>query len=285
MTLLNRLFWSSRPISWVNTAFPFAAAYYFPRDQIDWLLVVGSIFFLIPYNLLMYGVNDVFDYESDLRNPRKGGLEGALLDPKFHKPVLLVSFGLAIPFVLILSFVNPISTIWLWLSVFMVIAYSLKGLRFKEIPFLDSVTSAAHFVTPAIVGLAMAEADLLEQHLVIALIAFMLWGMASHAFGAVQDVKADREAGISSIATKIGARATVRFSVALYFVAGLLTLMLPDRFVWSFLAALPYVFVVGRHWSITDETCESANVGWRRFIWLNFFAGAIVCSLLVGANQ
>lgn len=285
MTLLNRLFWSSRPISWVNTAFPFAAAYYFSRDQIDWLLVVGSIFFLIPYNLLMYGVNDVFDYESDLRNPRKGGLEGALLDPRFHKPVLLVSFGLAIPFVLILSFVNPISTIWLWLSIFMVIAYSLKGLRFKEIPFLDSVTSAAHFVTPAIVGLAMAKADLLQQHLVIALIAFMLWGMASHAFGAVQDVRADREAGIASIATKIGARVTVRFSVALYFVAGLLTLMLPDRFVWSALAALPYVFVVGRHWSITDETCESANVGWRRFIWLNFFAGAIICSLLVGANQ
>ncbi|MDF2575513.1 MAG: prenyltransferase, partial [Agromyces sp.] len=58
---------SSRPISWINTAFPFAAAYVLTTGAVDALLVVGTIFFLIPYNLLMYGVNDVFDYESDLR--------------------------------------------------------------------------------------------------------------------------------------------------------------------------------------------------------------------------
>ena len=41
--------------------------------------VVGTLFFLVPYNLLMYGINDVFDYASDLRNPRKGGIEGGLV--------------------------------------------------------------------------------------------------------------------------------------------------------------------------------------------------------------
>lgn len=284
MSLLNRLFWSSRPISWINTAFPFAAAYYFTTKEIDWVLLVGALFFLIPYNLLMYGVNDVFDYESDLRNPRKGGIEGALLDPKFHKPVLLISFGLALPFVVMLSFVNLESTFWLWFTVFMVIAYSFKNLRFKEIPVLDSVTSSIHFVGPMLVGLSMANSSL-NGHLLLATIAFLLWGMASHAFGAVQDVRADREAGIGSIATKLGARTTVRFSLALYLLAGLITLVLPDRFVWSWIAAPPYLFVVGRHWSITDENCEEANQGWRRFIWLNFFAGAVICSLLIGANQ
>ncbi len=284
MSLLNRLLWSSRPISWINTAFPFAAAYYFTTKEIDWVLLVGALFFLIPYNLLMYGVNDVFDYESDLRNPRKGGIEGALLDPKFHKPVLLISFGLALPFVVMLSFVNLESTLWLWFTVFMVIAYSLKNLRFKEIPVLDSITSSIHFVGPMVVGLSMANANL-DGHLLFATIAFLLWGMASHAFGAVQDVRADREAGIASIATKLGARTTVRFSLALYLLAGLIALLLPDRFVWSWIAALPYLFVVGRHWSITDENCEGANQGWRRFIWLNFFAGAVICSLLIGANQ
>ena len=29
----------------------------------------------------MYGINDVFDYASDLRNPRKGGIEGGLVEP------------------------------------------------------------------------------------------------------------------------------------------------------------------------------------------------------------
>ena len=77
--MIKELLLTSRPISWVNTAYPFAAAYLLAGGGIDWKFVVGTLFFLIPYNLLMYGVNDVFDYESDLRNPRKGGVEGALL--------------------------------------------------------------------------------------------------------------------------------------------------------------------------------------------------------------
>ena len=73
---------ASRPVSWINTAYPFAAGYVMVEREIDARLVVGTLFFLIPYNLLMYGINDVFDYESDLRNPRKGGVEGALLPPR-----------------------------------------------------------------------------------------------------------------------------------------------------------------------------------------------------------
>ncbi|NDD26505.1 MAG: prenyltransferase, partial [Actinobacteria bacterium] len=85
VSAITQLFWSSRPVSWINTAFPFGATYFFITHQVDLTLVIGTIFFLIPYNLLMYGINDVFDYESDLRNPRKGGIEGALLDKKYHK--------------------------------------------------------------------------------------------------------------------------------------------------------------------------------------------------------
>ncbi|MEY3625259.1 MAG: hypothetical protein RL696_640 [Actinomycetota bacterium] len=283
MKLLGKLFWSSRPISWVNTAFPFAAAYFFTTGKIDWVLILGSIFFLIPYNLLMYGVNDVFDYESDMRNPRKGGIEGALLDPKFHRPTLIASFGMALPPAMALSFVNPTATAILWFVLFMVVAYSLKGLRFKEIPFLDSLTSAIHFVGPAAVGLAMAEAEL-EGEITLAMVAFLIWGMASHAFGAVQDVRADREAGIKSIATAIGARATTRLAFIGYLVAAALTLTLPDRFAFSALAAVPYLFVTLREWNIEDSNCERANRGWKLFIGLNFLAGAIISSLLIGPS-
>ena len=283
MSAVVKLFVASRPISWVNTAFPFGAAYFFSTGTIDWILLLGSFFFLIPYNLLMYGVNDVFDYESDLRNPRKGGIEGALLDPKYHRITLILAFGIAAPFAVVLSMVNPSATFWLWLTLFAVVAYSLKGLRFKEIPFLDSLTRSLHFVGPMLVGLAMAKAQIHSAHL-IAIAAFLIWGMASHAFGAVQDVRADREAKISSIATALGARLTTRISFGFYVVAGLLTLTLPDRFAFAALAALPYLFVVGREFNITDENCEQANRGWKVFIWLNFFAGAVICSLLIGPS-
>lgn len=283
MSAVAKLFVASRPISWVNTAFPFGAAYFFSTGKIDWMLLLGSFFFLIPYNLLMYGVNDVFDYESDLRNPRKGGIEGALLDPIYHRITLILAFGLAAPFAVALSTVNISATFWLSFTLFAVVAYSLKGLRFKEIPFLDSLTSSLHFVGPMLVGLAMAQAQVESAHL-IAIAAFLIWGMASHAFGAVQDVRADREAKIASIATALGARLTTRIAFGFYVIAGLLTLTLPGRFAFAALTALPYLFVVGREFNITDENCERANRGWKVFIWLNFFAGAVICSLLIGPS-
>ena len=286
MKLANQLFWSSRPVSWINTAFPFAAAYVLAggniTDNLNLNLVVGTIFFLIPYNLLMYGVNDVFDYESDLRNPRKGGIEGALLDPKWHRPTLLWSFGLCVPFLAYLYLVGSVAAnLWLTLFVFTVIAYSAKGLRFKEIPFLDSVTSASHFVGPMIYGLALAGADLSDQSILVYVASFTLWGIASHAFGAVQDVKADREASISSIATVIGARATSRFAFVCYLLAAVLVAISGWPSAVAAVAALPYLLIGGPHLNITDETCESANRGWKQFIKLNYLAGFIVTMILI----
>ena len=283
MKLLKALFWSSRPISWINTAFPFAAGYYLISGSLDLKLLIGSLFFLIPYNLLMYGVNDVFDYESDLRNPRKGGIEGALLAPSLHLPVLLVALHLPVPFVwYLIGAGNQVSNLVLAAVLFTVLAYSLKYLRFKEVPFLDSITSAAHFVGPLVYGIALAGGNFNNSMLVMILVAFSLWGMASHAFGAVQDVKADREAGIASIATVLGARSTVWLAMIGYLSAGLVALFLGDRFSFAALAVIPYLFVVGREWDIDDQNCERANRGWRRFLWLNFFAGAVVSSLIIG---
>ena len=199
---------SSRPLSWINTAFPFAAAYVVTTGRIDALLVVGTLFFLIPYNLLMYGINDVFDYESDLRNPRKGGAEGALLHPALHRTVIaagLVSVGIVGGAMIVLAGVgHPLSWVVLAVSLFAVVAYSVRGLRFKERPILDSITSSTHFVSPAVYGLVVAGATITPGLLAL-LAAFFLWGMASHAFGAVQDVEPDRHAGIASIATALGA--------------------------------------------------------------------------------
>jgi 4-hydroxybenzoate polyprenyltransferase len=283
--LISRLVVSSRPISWVNTAFPFAVAYFLGSGNIDVTLVVGAFFFLIPYNLLMYGVNDVFDYESDLTNPRKGGLEGALLEPKYHAATLWISTSLAAPFVIYLLAVGSVfSGALLLLVIFSVVAYSAKYLRFKEIPVLDSFTSALHFIGPMLFGLALAGTSLMGEVVMMATIAFFLWGMASHAFGAVQDIRADKEANIASMATFFGARLSVKLAFGAYLLAALMLLGLPGRFQFAALAALPYLFVTAREFRITDETCETANRGWKRFIWLNFFAGAIISSLLIGPS-
>ncbi|MGO4243671.1 prenyltransferase, partial [Janibacter sp. RAF20_2_2] len=146
---------SSRPLSWVNTAYPFAVAYLLTGGRMDLAWVVGTLWCLVPYNLLMYGVNDVFDYESDIRNPRKGGVEGVVLDRSLHRATLWSVVVSNLPFVVALVLLGDLrSTLVLAVSVFALVAYSAPGLRFKERPVLDSLTSSTHFVSPAVLGIA-----------------------------------------------------------------------------------------------------------------------------------
>jgi len=281
VSTLGQLLLSSRPLSWINTAFPFGAAYLLTTGRLDAAFWVGTIFFLVPYNLAMYGINDVFDYESDLRNPRKGGVEGALLDPRVHRTTLIAAVVSCVPFLVVLVVLgDPLSWLVLAISMFAVVAYSAKGLRFKEKPALDSITSSTHFVSPAVYGLVLAGATFTPA-LWLILISFFLWGIASHAFGAVQDVIADREGGLASIATVFGARMTTRLAAAAYALAGLLLLATEWPGPLALLAAVPYVVIVAGFWMITDETAETANRGWRRFLLLNFVAGAIVTMLMI----
>lgn len=278
--MLRALFVSSRPLSWVNPAFPFAAAYVLTTG-VDATLVIGALYFLIPYNLAMYGINDVFDYESDLRNPRKGGVEGAVLDRSMHRPTLIAVAITNLPFLVYLVAAGSVASwIVLGISIFAVVAYSAKGLRFKEKPVRDSLTSSTHFVSPAVYGLVLAGAQFTPQLLAV-LAAFFLWGIASHAFGAVQDVIADRAAGISSIATVFGARTTVRISVAAYLLAGALLLVTAWPGALAALLVLPYAVSCAAYWSITDAEAETANRGWKRFLYLNFATGFLVTMLLI----
>ncbi len=281
MKTLRTLLVSSRPLSWVNTAFPFGAAYLLAAGQIDLAWVIGTLYFLIPYNLAMYGINDVFDYESDLRNPRKGGVEGAVLDRTMHTITLRAAIATNLPFLAALVLLGgPASWLVLAISIFAVIAYSAPGLRFKERPFLDSVTSSTHFVSPAVYGLVLAQAEFTGA-LWALLGAFFLWGVASQAFGAVQDIGADHAGGIASIATVTGARATVRFAIAAYLAAGALLLFTPWPGPLAAVLVLPYVISILPFASLDDDKAELAHRGWERFLWLNYATGFFVTMLLI----
>jgi 4-hydroxybenzoate polyprenyltransferase len=280
VSALRTMVVSSRPLSWVNTAFPFGLTYYLLVGEFDAVFLVGSVFFLIPYNVLMYGINDVFDYESDLRNPRKGGVEGALLPPELHRPMIILAALLPIPLLVPLVLWGTFtSTAVLSLSLFVVVAYSAKNFRFKEIPVVDSITSSLHFVMPAIYAMAFVGADVTGLALTL-LGSFFLWGMASHAFGAVQDVVADREAQVASVATVIGAKGTVRLAIALYLASGVVLLATPWPLPLIALVTLLYIGALAPWWSLEDAKAGDANRSWKWFLALNFVAGAVVILVL-----
>ena len=281
MKNLRYILLSSRPISWLNTAYPFGAGYILVSHQASWQFLVGTIYFLIPYNLMMYGVNDVFDYESDILNPRKGGIEGAVLAKAQHNTILRGVFITNIPVLAVMFTWGGLSAkLTLGAVVFMVLAYSLPKLRFKERPFIDSITSSSHFVGPLVYGLVLAG---WQTSFLPYVFAFFLWGMASHAFGAVQDIPADRAGKISSIGTVLGARITTRLAGGLYTASALLLATRGGAGLVCAFICLAYVVNIYPFRAITDKTAESANAGWRRFIWLNWFAGFCITMVQIQA--
>lgn len=276
---LKKLFVISRPISWPNTAYPFAAGYLVSGGALDLIFVIGTLYFLGPYNLLMYGVNDVYDYESDIKNPRKGGIEGAVTPKTFHPTILWVAFASNIPFIIALLLLgSSLSALVLAIVVFFVIAYSFKGLRFKEKPLLDSITSSMHFVGPLLFALSLTG---LDDSAWLYVAAFFMWGMASHAYGAVQDIIPDREGKLSSIATVLGARTTVWFAIVLYAASAVLVALGGGLSIIVALVGLSYVLNILPYITVTDKTSGQTRPGWRRFIWLNYATGFVITMVLI----
>lgn len=278
---LRKLFWISRPISWPNTAYPFAATYIIAGGNIDATLLLGTLYFLIPYNLLMYGVNDVYDYESDIKNPRKGGIEGMREARAFHPTILKAAIWSNIPFLIYLFLQGTIvSRFVLAAVVFFVIAYSLKGLRFKEKPVLDSITSSLHFVGPMVYALSLVG---FSSQAWIVVAAFFVWGVASQAWGAVQDIIPDRAGDLKSIATFLGARRTVWLALILYMIAtGIVVSQGTLSYAVVGVCGLFYVLNLVPYVRVVDAESAQVNKAWRRFLYLNLFTGFIVTMVLLG---
>jgi 4-hydroxybenzoate polyprenyltransferase len=144
---------------------------------------------------------------------------------------------------------------------------------------LDAVISAAHFVIPAVAGLALGGE--LQQAWIAPLAAFFFWNMGSHVVGALQDVDADRRSRIATVGTLLGVRGGGLFAIALYVVAGLLLLVQGEPLqrigallpLASILSLLP--LIAGR------PTHQAARAAWRRFMLLNLFLGAGAAMLII----
>ena len=74
--MLKRLVEISRPVLWINTIGTTVMAMWLGGDLWRWDIIPFLIWVTFPFNLLIYGINDIFDQETDNINARKGGMEG-----------------------------------------------------------------------------------------------------------------------------------------------------------------------------------------------------------------
>lgn len=211
----------SRPRFWVYLLGPYLVglvAAIASRDELlNWHYAVFALYFTLPANLLVYGVNDICDYETDKLNPKKADYE-ALVTPERRTMVLLAILLTNLPFVAGLIYV-PLAAInslvaFLLLSIF----YSAWPIRAKAKPFLDSAFNIL-YIMPGVFAYSMIAGGLPPWQVIIA---GGLWTGAMHAYSAVPDIDVDREAGVSTIATALGSNLSVALCAMLYLASAIL---------------------------------------------------------------
>lgn len=234
----SKLFKISRVRFWPYVLGPYAIGVVSAGSVDNWLLVIlAGLYFTLPANLLIYGVNDIFDYETDKHNPKKSGYE-ELVTPKEQKK-LWRWIGLTnAPFLLLLPFIGT-QALWgvagfLFFSYF----YSALPIRAKVRPLIDSMFNIL-YVFPAMVGYGLVAGQFPNP---ILFGAAMLWCMAMHAYSAVPDIEADTKAKITTIATKLGRQGTLLFCLVCYMLSAILSWSVLGYF--SFVAGLLYAGLI-----------------------------------------
>ena len=195
---------------WINTVGPAVVGVWLAGDLWRWEALPILLWLTLPFNLLIYGVNDIFDQETDAKNPRKGSLEGAKIRPEEVRPIWRGVLFTNVPFLIYFLSILPYGAIgWILLYTVLFTGYSAPPLRFKARPYLDSLSNAAYAFPLVFVPLALGEEVVWP-----AALGLMAWSAAKHTFDAVQDIDEDRKVGIETTAVRLGARGVFFWSGA-----------------------------------------------------------------------
>ncbi|MWV64750.1 prenyltransferase [Halorubrum sp. JWXQ-INN 858] len=257
----------SRPRFWLYLAGPVAVGVTYGIADVDGLFTPTTValaaYFLLPANVLLYGVNDAFDAEIDAKNPKKAGDREARWRGDRVVTAAIVAAGTlgAATF----AITPPVA--WPYLAGFFVlgVGYSAPPLRFKTKPIADSVSNGL-YVLPG----AAAYATVAGAHPPLAaLVGAWLWTMGMHTFSAVPDIEPDRVAGIRTTATVLGEARTYGYCLACWVGAALAFAVLDPR-----LGALLAVYPAFVAW-VASSSVDVARAYWW-FPALNTVVGTLL---------
>ncbi len=206
--MLKRLIEISRPVLWVNTIGTTVMGMWLAGYLFTPAIIPILIWVTFPFNLLIYGINDIFDQETDNINARKGSYEGAHIYPHEVKPIWIGVLVTNIPFLIYFALTLP------WQAVAWMVAYSLfftfysaPPLRFKARKYLDAFSNTDYAFPLAFVPLALGH-----EPVWLAVIGLMAWSIAKHAYDAIQDIPQDSDTGIITTAVHLGPTKTAIWS-------------------------------------------------------------------------
>ena len=236
---LGYLFWLSRPRFWLYLAGPVVVGVAYaadsPSELFSPLAIALFAYFLVPANVFLYGINDVFDADIDQANPKKDDKE-----VRYEGGPLVIAavFGCAAVGLALIPFLDAAALFPLGLFYLLATEYSAPPLRFKTTPILDSLSNGLY----ALPGIAAYGAIEGAYPPAAAIAGAWLWTMAMHTFSAIPDIEPDREAGIRTTATLLGQQRTYAYCT-LVWAAAAVAFALVHPFLGGVLASYPLLVV------------------------------------------
>ncbi len=193
---------ASRPGLWLTAI----AFYMLPLGQREvfhslafWL---GVLYVSFPMGLLLYGWNDIVDYDADRLNPRKGTfLFGARGTPEQLRRLPLRIVLVQLPFVVACSLLAGPKLLVCFAGMTAAAAlYNWPRYGFKTRPPLEILNQAGYLFV-FLLSSWLNHVPLLPWP---TMLFGALFAMHSHVFGEIMDVEPDRTAGRHTTATVIG---------------------------------------------------------------------------------
>ncbi|MEM0383297.1 MAG: prenyltransferase [Candidatus Caldarchaeum sp.] len=188
---------------WIYAAGPYVVGYTLGASGFNDFLkleyYVYLLYFFIPANILIYGINDYFDTETDLLNPKKDSKEVRVLGGERRRLGRLLMLVLVLSLLLMLT-QDSVARLLFGGFLFLAVFYSAPPLRFKSKPFIDFATNYL-YIMPGVFGHYIASGTLPAVPI---LLAGFLHIAAMHIFSAVPDIEYDRSVGIKTTPVVIG---------------------------------------------------------------------------------
>lgn len=273
---MKRILKISRPRFWVYVAGPFwlCAAIFYPLGVNLTTILVFLIYFTFPANILIYGINDLYDRATDVLNNKKNSYE-QILNKKDDKKLILTILISNIPFIVYaFIFLPTVAVISLLFFILLSWQYSAPPLRAKAIPFIDSLTSGLLYIVPAAVFWGIVTNSYPP---LVPMLAGFIWSYAMHLYSAVPDINADKSANIQTGATLLGKNTTLYLCGFLYVVSAIIAFFYIGFF--ALLAGLGYLYLI--FISIIKTELEEVLSVYKIFPLFNTLVGVILFAILL----
>ncbi|MBW2993113.1 UbiA family prenyltransferase [Candidatus Woesearchaeota archaeon] len=199
--MLKEIIKISRPFVWIIGPLLFIGGMIFSGAGFSTLALLQLIMLSFPAGIYVYGINDIYDYESDRINPRKKTIITKKLIPVIFALSLIIAGIFLTISILTGNAVNMISTA---LLLFFGWAYSAPPLRLKDRPPFDSISNAFIIILPVVLGISFNR----DFFIPVQLIYIFIGVIACHMYSTIMDYSPDKQSGSKTSAIVFGKRFT-----------------------------------------------------------------------------